>query len=536
MRPRHAPVIFLVLAIAWTWPAAIAWDGWLVGRHFDLPGTAWFLSAGPRMGLDLHDPLTGWPEGITYYRPDSYVLLVASWLLQGLPAHVSHGLLQVLGVTASAWAAEAFARAAGARMPWSLLAGLAFGFSGLAANALLEGHVYHVMDPWMPLFGWAWLRATGPGGRPHHGALAALFFALTTMTTAYLGLAAAVIAVGFAFGGLAELRLRFPFAAALTAAAGVGVFGAWYLHQFSAAGAVEGLPGYDAASRELFLMGNSTDLVGLLTPTPAVDRFFHAAAPTFSATALCLAGVAPLVLSAETRWKTLLGTGLAALVLSMGPWLHLGETWIPLPMVAISDLPAADLLRHPRRLGWAWVLCGGVVAALVATRLAEHRGRAAWPLLACALIDAFVVVGLPLRQGARPAQVPSAYLAGEGAVFDLFPTQPGLTYELNGWLQGLACWYQTGHGRPIVDDCVVTRAAENPRVGLSQTVLAGLLEGETGAVLSAMRGRRVSAIALHGDLFHPSDRARLIQALSRIDPDPVSSADGGEALRIYRVR
>ena len=57
--------------------------------------------------------------------------------------------------------------------------------------------------------------------------------------------------------------------------------------------------------------------------------------------------------------KTLLNTGLAALLLSMGPWLHLGDTWIPLPLVMVADLQAADLLRHPARLGWGALLAFG---------------------------------------------------------------------------------------------------------------------------------------------------------------------------------
>ncbi|MCB9742933.1 MAG: hypothetical protein H6741_05480 [Alphaproteobacteria bacterium] len=531
-RPWWTPVLLFALAVAWTWPAAL---GGQVGLHFDTPGTVWFLSAGPRMGLGLHDPLTGWPDGITYANPDSYTLLVASWLLSWMQAARAHAWLQVLGVFSAAWAAEGFARALGARAPWSLLAGLTFACSGLAANALLEGHVYHVVDPWMPLFAWSWFKATQPGGRAVHGLLAAVFFALTTLTTAYLGIAAAVIALGFCLAGLLGDPRRFPWAANLVAALGVAAFGAWYVAQFRASG-VAGLPGYDSASRELFLMGNSTDLAGLLTPVSGVDRYHHAAAPTVSLTALSLALFAPLVLGlGDPRWRALLGTGGAALLLSMGPWLHLGERWIPLPLVAIADLPAADLLRHPRRLAWAWTLCAGALAALVATRLAAQRPRAAGALLAFALVDAFGIIGMPARQGVRPAEPPAAYLEGRGPVLDLYPTEPGLTYELNGWFQGLACGHQAGHGRAIADNCVVTRVAENPRVALGQELIGLLLQGETRRAQEFLKHRRFSAVALHPDFFVEGDRARLQASLARLDREPARSTNGGELVEVYTL-
>lgn len=531
---RLTPLVFLLLAVAWTWPAAAAGQSWLVGRFFDLPGTVWFIDAAPRMGLHLHDPLTGWPGGLTYQRPDSFTLLGLSALLSALPAGFVHASLQVIGVWLSAWAAEAFARSLGAEAPWSWIAGLAFGFSGLAATALLEGHAYHVLDPWMPLFALCWLRATSAGGRWFHGLLAGIFFCLTALTTAYLGIAAAVLALGFAAGGLLSLRRRFPFGPALIAAGIVGAFAAWYLHTFG--GAPPGLPGYDANSRVLFLIGNSTTLAELATPLPSVDRFQHAASATFSATALALALLSPVVLGLrDRRVLIVLFTGFAALILSMGPWLVLGERWIPLPMSALARFSAVDLLRHPRRLAWAWMLCGGALGAVSATVIARKIGNKALILLALALIDAFVVVDMPRRQRSRIAAAPSAY-AGEGAVLDLFPTQPGMTYELNAWTQALACQYQVSHQRPILDDCVATRVDENPRVAPGQQVINALLTGDLRAVRQRLRDGQISAVALHGDLFHPADRRRLAAALARLDSAPAESTDGGEHLLVYRFK
>ncbi|MFZ5475840.1 MAG: hypothetical protein ACOZNI_03620, partial [Myxococcota bacterium] len=175
------PVSLAALAIAWTWPAVVT-DG-LVGRQPDAAGTAWFLSAAPRLAESLRDPLTGWPAGVEYGRPDSWTMIVLGALLDGAsPARV-HAWVGVLGVFASAWAAEGFARALGAKAPWSLVAGAAFAFGGLAGTAWLEGYTYHLADPWLPLFAWAWWRATSPDGRVVHGLAAAGAFLLTLWTT-----------------------------------------------------------------------------------------------------------------------------------------------------------------------------------------------------------------------------------------------------------------------------------------------------------------------------------------------------------------
>ncbi len=193
--PALTPLVFLLLAVIWTWPAILA-PG-LVGRMPDAAGTAWFLWASPRLLLNLHDGLTGWPAGVTYGRPDSYLLLLVGPLLSWVGPARAHAWIAVFGLAASAWGAEAFARTLGARAPWSGLAGLAFAFTGLASSALLEGYVYHLVNPWLPLLALSWFRATRPKGTVGQGLAAALFFVLCLLTTAWMALAAMPLVVGF---------------------------------------------------------------------------------------------------------------------------------------------------------------------------------------------------------------------------------------------------------------------------------------------------------------------------------------------------
>lgn len=534
MSPRlAAPLLLLALAVAWTWPAAVAGDALLVGRHFDLPGTVWFIDAAPRVLPGLHDPLTAWPAGADYDRPDSYLLLALGGLLQGLSAVRVHNLLQVVGVWTSAWAAEAFARAVGARFPASLVAGAAYGFCGLAASALLEGHVYLALNPWLPLFGWAWLRATGPDGRAAHGLAAAGAWSLALLTSAYVGLAASLLALGLLAAGGARRSLR-P-GPVLAAALPVAAVGGLYLWAFSGGSMHGGAPWVadDFPSRAAFLQSRSADVVNLAAATAEVDRVGHSLSAWLPGTALALFLAAPVALRGQRLWRGLALTGVAALVLSLGPAIASPtRAWLPLPLGLVAGFDAADLLRFPVRLGWAWALCAGVVAARVATVLLERGGRWAWPLAAAMLLDVFFWGGLPTRQRTQLADAPSAY-AGEGAVLDLYPEQPRGPGEWNAWSQALACLYQVEHGRPIVDDCVAPYPEDNPRMALQRSVTGALLRGEP--VRPILEVEDVRTVALHPDLFTPGDRARLSEGLAALDGAPRESRDGGERVVAYAV-
>jgi hypothetical protein len=84
-RVALAVVGALLLALALSGPAPWAGDAALVGRHFDLHGTIWFLSAAPRIDGALVDPLTAWPEGASLRRADSWTLLALGRLFAGCP-------------------------------------------------------------------------------------------------------------------------------------------------------------------------------------------------------------------------------------------------------------------------------------------------------------------------------------------------------------------------------------------------------------------------------------------------------------------
>jgi hypothetical protein len=525
------PAIFAALAVAWTWPAAVS--GELLGHQPDTTGTVWFIAAAPRLVQSLTDPLTGWPAPVTYSRPDSFTLLWLASLLGGVPPAWIHGLLQVVGVTVSAWAAEAFARALGAKAPWSLLAGVSFACCGLASSALLEGYAYHVLDPWMPLLAWAWYRAMSPAGRARHGVLAAMAWLLTLFTTAWLGIAAAVLVAGFFLGAVWREQGRIRWTPPLAALATLAVPLAIYLRTFFS----REVGDVDTGAVTDILPQLGLAAIRAVGPIHTTDVSGHNQTAQVPAVALALLAASPLVLARHPGWRVVAVTGIGAFLLSFWPRLPLTELpdWLPDLATRAIELLYASLLRFPARIGWTFALCAGAVAACVATELARRAPRAALGLWAIAFVDLFGVARQPFRQEAAPAAVPSAYLAHAGPVLDLWPENIDRAPDWTIRTTNTGCFYQAAHGRPIADHCITNLGVESPRVRVGRWLVAALLAGETEAAKAKLGALGFTTVALHPDLFHPGDRDRLTRALAAIDGAPARSTDGGETVVAYRI-
>lgn len=518
--------MFLAFAVLVTWPAAVSAN--VLGHQPDALGTVWFLGAAPRLFSSLTDPLTGFPDGVRYGRPDSFTLLLLGRVLSFVDPARLYALLLVVGVTVSAWAAEGFARSLGARAPWSLLAGLAFVSCGLASTAMLEGYGYHLLDPWLPLFAWAWLRATSPGGTLAHGALAAAAFLLALCTTAWLGLAASLLAVGFFVGGVARGRMswRPVLVAPLVLAVPLALYVTFFLDGGGAAGT-----GDAGAAGDL---GNQLVLVAVKVagPAPSIDIHGHNQSAATPAVALALLAASPVVLRGERRWRTVALTGLFAGLLSAAPRLS-PATWAS--MGPVGELLGFSLLRFPERLGWAWVLCAGAVGARVATELSGRAGHPALWLFGVALVDTLLVMRMPWRQREVTAEVPSAYRASEGPVLDLWPEELG---GLPAWAlrtTNTACFYQVGHRRPIADHCIFTYDGASPRAEWSGWLVDRLFSGDVEAARARLWDGGFRTVVVHADYFSPGDRERLATALAALDATPAQSTDGGEAVWAYDV-
>ena len=509
-------MLCILFSVIWTWPAA--WSGELVGRQSDTLTTIWFLDAAARLPAD---PLSN--LGMPYQRLDSYLLWLLALLLPGDPAAL-HRALQVGGVALTAWATERTAAALGARAPWSLFAGLGVVGCGLASSALLEGYVYPLINPWLPLLVWALYR---PGAR--YGLVAAVALLGALASNGYLG-ACALLLLGTI--GLFQWRQ----AAIALLAATPGLY--FYLQNLGGAPT----PGPAGPS-------TSANLLALSYPTPALDQVDHSLLAVHPWTLLALAVSAPVVLRRQ-RWQPLALAATVALLLSTGPSLalHGSRLLFEWPWAGFYELDSMRFLRFPVRLGWVSVLCTALLGARVAGELAR-RSQSWWrvaPLWLCLGVDLFCWVQQPFRQREQWAAVPSVYTAEtgseQGLVLDLLPEVTDERNDLGRHFRALICYYQTHHQQPIPERCLGVEPEAGPRERASAELVNLLLTGRTippgwaaGNGEEGSAGAPIDRLVWHPDLFRPGDRARLRPALEKLDPAPTSSTDGGEFLVVYRM-
>lgn len=558
VRPRYTPAVstpstrtavtlgvYLVLSVLFSWPLVTDPAGMHLSPQFDVYGLAWVLDGASAIDRHLVMPLARWPEGESLLRADSFVILglglaFARWM--GAWALIS--AVSLVGPVLSGWAAErCAARALGARFPWSLIAGFAYGYSGLAATALLEGHVYGMFNPWLPLMAWKALEATRPGARPGVGAQVAVWWALALATTAYAGVAATLLLGLIVLAAVVRRRLeRSPVLGFCAVAVPVAVaYVALYASGGPPAGqaALEHLPD----TRMVTSVG-SAHLGTLIGYTPTVDFLGHSIAPSLGLTAIALAAFAPRVLRPSFEWRVMGIAGVIALMLSLGPYLEFFTMDVRIPWILwpIGAIPAAGAFHFPARLMAVATLGIGCVAALVAGRLAERSPVAARALLLFAALDPLVQSAVAFRAPRVPTAAPSAYLSApaDRAVLDFLPSfsaDHGDLGELLFFTNRVACSYQVSHRRPILGGCLATGPDLSPRLRVSSWLSAGLLRGDDPAAITGpLADIGVGAVAYHPDLFVVEDRVRLDAALRDVFGVPLAAtADGGERIVLFGV-
>ncbi|MFT5686772.1 MAG: hypothetical protein ACI8RZ_007729, partial [Myxococcota bacterium] len=221
-------------------------------------------------------------------------------------------------------------------------------------------------------------------------------------------------------------------------------------------------------------------------------------------------------------------SGAVALIIAAGPVVGISphESWF--------SLGALSGIRFPVRLVWAVLLCWGALAAWTASVMVQRHGR--WVggvILALALAESFLLVQMPHRQQTQPDGVPSVYAVTSGAILDFYPVEIDERGEMELLLTATDCFYQARHARPIADRCAVTPTAENPRVVLGQWLGAMLLSGRGAEAVAVLEMLGFSAVAVHADLFHPGDLARVEAALTASTRH--ESRDGGEHIVLFAL-
>jgi hypothetical protein len=164
----------------------------------------------------------------------------------------------------------------------------------------------------------------------------------------------------------------------------------------------------------------STDLLNLILPTPyqliaptAATRashefsgLYHEATAYLGLPLLILLVVAAVRLWSDLRIRVAGLTGAAILVLSLGPWLHIGTEAlrVPLPWLALGKLPLLKHVLPGRFTVFVWLAVAVMVAIVVAraTRLAR-RPAAAWLLAVGMSLVLLLPAPLPRAPFTTPA-------------------------------------------------------------------------------------------------------------------------------------
>ncbi len=523
---------FAALSVAWSWPWAAFDASSFPTRQFDLFGVLWVVERAADLLADLRSATSGLPAGEDVSRLDTWILAFLGVAVPGADPLAVVRALVLVGPVLSAFAAErCAARGLGVPRPWSLVAGVVYGFSGLGATALLEGHVYYLLAPWLPLLALALLAATGPGGTARHGAAAGIAWALALLTSAYLGIVATLLVLALAARGVTQRLDRRPLARSAVGFAAVALpTSAVYVAAFAhGTGAV-------ASDPATVLAGGSATLATLATWSPDTDLANHSIAAPLGFVTLALLAVAPVVLRTRSGWRTLAALALVSVLLALGPAVQVGMggvgTWYQVDLRGAGAV--FGLLHFPVRFLWLWYLCAGLVAAKVAATLAAKAGRRAWALLPLVVLDAFVTSAFPLRAGGVLTAVPSAYAAApaDRPVLDLFAEDPHPGSGLDLWMRRLACYYQVRHDLPVPGRCLGPHGAP-PQEAAERALRAALLDGDDAR--AALAGLDVGAIAVHLDLYRPEERPRVLAGLADAFGPPVTTHDGGETVALFRV-
>jgi len=534
--------LFAALSAVWSWPLLTSPGDLHIYRQFDQYCTAWVAQVGAHWDGGLSTIMASWPVGQGLQRLDSLVLFLLAralgWLLG---PWTLLGLLALVGPVLSAWAAERFAaRVLGARWPWSLVAGVTYGFSGMAATSVLEGHVYPLLNPWLPLMAWQWHRATSADGRWHHGPAAGGLWALCLLTSAYTGIAASLWMVVWAV----RLRGRWPEVKRIVYAAAAVVLplGVGYSALFFTGGGASRAA--DAFGPDTMLRGMGAgfgSLAALAGPVPGLDTLNHSISPALGFLPLALLVCTRWIRPERGPWKLCLVLGGVALLLALGPpGRHWFEPGYESPLLRdLGRWGPLSMFRFPVRLAWITALAWGAVSAAVLSQLAAHAPRRAAPLLVVAALDVLMVTGMPGRGAHVPWEVPSAYrsTSSEGAILALLPEFGGPSIDAEQTLNDLECAYQIHHGRPILNVCVETTRRTGPRWRTGSWLRTALMQEESRREVAwRLASLGIGSVVWRPDLFFPGDREVLGEGLVRTLGEPVAaSRDGGEYIVVFRV-
>ena len=150
----------------------------------------------------------------------------------------------------------------------------------------------------------------------------------------------------------------------------------------------------------------------------------------------------------------LITLAVTGVLLAFGPVIQLsdGGLNLPGPVTVLGVLgDKASFFNFPSRMLWIAHLAIGLLAAVVATRLAQQiNPRWCLVLLPLCVVDVLGGTGTPFRTARVPHSVPSVYQLAPAnrAILELGPEFGSFGTDLALLTNNLGCAHQSAHGRP----------------------------------------------------------------------------------------
>ncbi len=444
------------------------WGAWWMGRE---------LSAGR---FPTWTDLQNFPEGGRLYIIDPLNAGLAALGAPILGLVHAYNLVMAFQVLAAALAAWALARHVTGDGRAALVAGAAYGFSPYILTSGVSSGIAETSNlAWLPLGVLGLLLGLSGRGGPGAILLAAAGLAMAAMGSWYFGMAALVfgliLGLWTAWTGspptpeAPAARWRYPVLACVLAGVLMLPFAMLFAGTLQGEGSLLARIGVtermEASSLDfLHRRGdfkNDADVAGYLLPGKGrlsvaedVDRRLKSVYCGLISLALALAG-----LWRAGRWTRFWAfTGLAALLLSLGPFLYLAPgvglpgPWNPVWALAFYAIPGFRMVAIADRLSVVVQLCVALLAATGLARwLPEGRRGTLTASLVATLILAEVVVASPVPWPIPTsiAEIPPASraLASETGPGALIPLPLNRTH--NTLQPGEYYFWQTFHGKPM---------------------------------------------------------------------------------------
>ena len=404
----YAGIALLLFRQTWGDPAHR-----IIGGHGDAEASMWYLAWAPWALLHGQDPLVthqmGGPAGVNlmWHTPQTLTALLAWPVTATAGPVVAYNVMMTLAPAVSAWCAYlVIRRHVPGHLP-AVLGGLLYGLSPyMLAHSV--GHL-NLTTVWVPpllllVLEEVLVRQRRPWllSGLALGVLATCQLFISEELLASEALIAAIGAMVLAVLFRPEVgpRLGHALRAVAVAALAVGALGGWAIGiQFLGAQRVHGgvqPPGIYVT--DLLNLGVPTDVQGL---APQWALSLSSGFTGNGSEQNGYLGIPLLALLAAVAWRrrdrplvrvTAL-TGLAAVVLSLGPSLHVAgrRTHVPLPEALIGHLPVLANLLPSRLMLYAFLLA----AVLLAVFVDDIRGRRATAVAGAVVLAAVAVTLFP---------------------------------------------------------------------------------------------------------------------------------------------